>query len=852
MSANGVPAPVSSGGPSSINGQYVDNSLYFAGEYVEANYPQLDFGTHAFSIDAWVRVNGLPNPTPTPGGPASETLQPIVDKTSQIGGIAKGYALFLHYASSQPFRLGFVMDDGVAPATTFLLHPAALVGGWYHVAVTVARPSASQAVVTLYVNGQPSSPTTLSVGSTSNTDALWIGKSRLHSLLNAPYFQEGTVDELEIFDCALTQPDIQHIYDAQQSGKCTPTPGATTTATPTASKTPGACVGDCDGDGTVTVSEIITMVNVASGILPVSACFNGDADQDGNITINEIVTAVNNALNGCPCGFIGPRMCGGSCQNATDVCQPLPDDSACVCQPSGPSPTSTATSVSTPTPTLTRTATPLPTRSASATPTATRTASLTPSTSPTPTPRATATVTSTSTVSPTTTPTCIMPPTDMVAWWTADNTANDLSGNGNHGTLHGAASYTAGMVGAAFSLPTIADYMDVPNDPSLNFLGSFSIDAWINTVNAPLARATILDKRVGPDNTPVGYHFFIFQGHLGFQIADGQPFLNNVSPSPSVNDGSWHHVAATINRTSTSGGNLYVDGQLIYTFDPTTRPGSIVNTAKLRLGVREIGSPQTFENFQGAIDEVELFSRELSPLEVQALYVARSSGKCKTPLPTRTPSATVTRTPTRTSTFTPTASTTATPRLSQTPTRTTTPSFTRTPTRTLTPTGTRTVTATSTASATPGCPGGMCTPTPTVTPISGGSNITILKNTVPDGPQDFSFTTTGGLVPLTFMLDDDADPTLPNAQTFTNVAAGTYMIAEVVPPGWMVTSIGCSGGGSFSTGVSSVTITVQAGANVTCTFKNEPRPTPTVTPTRTITPSPSRTPTRTPKVPPPG
>jgi hypothetical protein len=136
--------------------------------------------------------------------------------------------------------------------------------------------------------------------------------------------------------------------------------------------------------------------------------------------------------------------------------------------------------------------------------------------------------------------------------------------------------------------------------------------------------------------------------------------------------------------------------------------------------------------------------------------------------------------------------------------------------------------------------------------VSGGSNITVLKNTVPDGPQDFTFTATGGLVPSMFMLDDDNDPTLPNAQTFTNVPAGTYTITETVPPGWMVTSIGCVGAIGVSTGVSSATITVQAGANVTCTFKNEPRPTPTVTPTRIVTPTPSSTPTRTANVPPPG
>jgi len=61
--------------------------------------------------------------------------------------------------------------------------------------------------------------------------------------------------------------------------------------------------------------------------------------------------------------------------------------------------------------------------------------------------------------------------------------------------------------------------------------------------------------------------------------------------------------------------------------------------------VRTNGSPQTFENFQGAIDEVELFDRALSAVEVHALFAARRSGKCKIPLPSRTPSPTATATP---------------------------------------------------------------------------------------------------------------------------------------------------------------------------------------------------------------
>lgn len=62
---------------------------------------------------------------------------------------------------------------------------------------------------------------------------------------------------------------------------------------------PTPCSGDCDGSGTVTVDELITMVNIALGNSPVSACAAGDANGDGQITITQIIAAVNNALNGC-------------------------------------------------------------------------------------------------------------------------------------------------------------------------------------------------------------------------------------------------------------------------------------------------------------------------------------------------------------------------------------------------------------------------------------------------------------------------------------------------------------------------------------------------------------------------
>jgi hypothetical protein len=62
---------------------------------------------------------------------------------------------------------------------------------------------------------------------------------------------------------------------------------------------PPSCAGDCNGDGTVTVNELITAVNIALGNAPVSTCPAVDTNGDGTVTVNELIQAVNSALNGC-------------------------------------------------------------------------------------------------------------------------------------------------------------------------------------------------------------------------------------------------------------------------------------------------------------------------------------------------------------------------------------------------------------------------------------------------------------------------------------------------------------------------------------------------------------------------
>lgn len=80
----------------------------------------------------------------------------------------------------------------------------------------------------------------------------------------------------------------------------TPIPPATATptATATTTPTPRGCVGDCDGIGTVTVDELVTLVNIALGNAEATTCKKGVPSGE-TVDVVLIVQAVNNALRGC-------------------------------------------------------------------------------------------------------------------------------------------------------------------------------------------------------------------------------------------------------------------------------------------------------------------------------------------------------------------------------------------------------------------------------------------------------------------------------------------------------------------------------------------------------------------------
>lgn len=223
---------------------------------------------------------------------------------------------------------------------------------------------------------------------------------------------------------------------------------------------------------------------------------------------------------------------------------------------------------------------------------------------------------------------CAKPPSGMTVWFPFDETtgifADNIAGNPN-GTYTNGPISVAGTVNAARNFNGLNQYVDAPSASNISFgTGNFSVDAWIQMADG--APRVFVDKRV----TPVrGFALGTTSGQLSFVLADGTASTFTFPGGPGfVGDGNWHHVAVSVTRNSVTGLVLYVDGVASTAFDPTPRSGSISNTAPLRVGGPCPGFSAA-THFRGNIDEVEIFNRALTAAEVQAIYNAGKSGKCR-------------------------------------------------------------------------------------------------------------------------------------------------------------------------------------------------------------------------------
>lgn len=232
-------------------------------------------------------------------------------------------------------------------------------------------------------------------------------------------------------------------------------------------------------------------------------------------------------------------------------------------------------------------------------------------------------------------PPCATPPAGLVNWWRAEGDAEGTV-EGNPGETIGGLGFDLAHTGRGFRFNGMDAGIRIAAAPNLNVgVGpGLTLEAWVcaGSVAAP---ACLIEWNDGAGQPGVSLWLSrddsLGGNGPGSVMADltdtsGRSHLLS-SPGGLVVPNRFHHLALSYDQASGAAA-LSVDGVSaaqanLGSFIPQT-------TFDLHLGSRPVGSTRA-SPFSGMMDELSLYARALTPVEISAIVAADVVGKCIPP-----------------------------------------------------------------------------------------------------------------------------------------------------------------------------------------------------------------------------
>lgn len=193
----------------------------------------------------------------------------------------------------------------------------------------------------------------------------------------------------------------------------------------------------------------------------------------------------------------------------------------------------------------------------------------------------------------------------------------DNSGNNNQGTCQGNSCPALGVVG---KLNTAANFdgnsvITIPNSTSINVKGDISLEAWIK----PSALGGVQNIISQWQNIVTQDHYILALSDKAvvMAVADGKIGESGLTSNTQLNNNTWYHIVG-IWKTNRQY-NVYINGVLDSTGTQTGNGSNQISTLPVNIG-RQTSNGSLKRAFVGAIDEVSVYSRELTPSEILAHY----------------------------------------------------------------------------------------------------------------------------------------------------------------------------------------------------------------------------------------
>ena len=209
--------------------------------------------------------------------------------------------------------------------------------------------------------------------------------------------------------------------------------------------------------------------------------------------------------------------------------------------------------------------------------------------------------------------------TGLVAYYPFNGNANDESSSGNNGIVNGAllTADRQGIQGKAYSFNGVDAFIKIPVTPSLIIQNTISISAWVYRLNG---NNNLPEGIVGPATylpTTPGYFFRVVDNLADLGISS--PYTEGFSKN-TVKGGTWVHLVGVYNNNSI---RIYMNGVLEQeTAVGAGKLGSWTSPNFLTIGQeRDYASPSFVHPWNGYLDEIRIYNRELGQQEINFIYI---------------------------------------------------------------------------------------------------------------------------------------------------------------------------------------------------------------------------------------
>jgi uncharacterized repeat protein (TIGR01451 family) len=240
-------------------------------------------------------------------------------------------------------------------------------------------------------------------------------------------------------------------------------------------------------------------------------------------------------------------------------------------------------------------------------------------------------------------PLCAPAPDRLTSWWNAEGHPNDIVG-GNNGTLQNGASYAQGRVGQAFTFDGTDQYISIPDQPSLNPSGAFTVGGWFYIDPTAAGNQNDFSSLAAKSDggSGGGGWYLAFEDRTHDKSVEFSVFGSTSLPYPNfelahaanaIPSAGWYHIVGVFDPSAASGRTqLFINGVLKQSSVDPRLDSAERNTYAMRIGAmyhNEVHPGDgSNDRLNGQADEVQFFSRALVAPEIQEIYLAGSAGVC--------------------------------------------------------------------------------------------------------------------------------------------------------------------------------------------------------------------------------